>query len=374
MEIYRAPGELCSRFPGMAAMVELYGVSKEFGGVTALYPTDLKILEGEFMTFLGPSGCGKTTCLRMIGGFEHPTTGEVWIGGRDVTPDPPYRRDVNQVFQSYALFPHLSVRENIAFGLKMKRLGRAEIRDRVDRVLALASLGELADRRPSQLSGGQRQRAALARAIVCEPKVLLLDEPLSALDAKLRTQMRSELKALQRRLGITFIFVTHDQDEALSMSDRVAVLNGGRIEQIGTVDEIYYRPATRFVAEFIGETNILEARIIARAANSLLCRLPGGIELAAPDGPHASEHSVLLSLRPEKIRLSPLPMNGPNVFAGLVEREVFKGAVDEIAVSIEGPASLLVMMPNDGARGFEPHGGDRVYCQILPEDINLIAP
>ena len=246
-------------------MVELRKVSKRFGSFTALEEVSFDIAEGEFMTFLGPSGCGKTTCLRLISGFENPSTGEVFIAGKNVTHDPPYRRSVNQVFQSYALFPHLSVYENISFGLRMKKLAASDIKRRVDRVVEMTSLQEFADRKPAQLSGGQRQRVALARAVVCEPKVLLLDEPLSALDAKLRTQMRSELKQLQKRLGITFIFVTHDQEEALTMSDRIAVISCGRVEQIGTVNEIYYQPATRFVATFIGETNIVEAEIVDKA-------------------------------------------------------------------------------------------------------------
>ena len=249
----------------MAAMVQLCNISKRFGSFTALEEVSFEIAEGEFMTFLGPSGCGKTTCLRLISGFDTPSTGEVFIAGQNVTHDPPYRRSVNQVFQSYALFPHLSVYENISFGLRMKKLAAADIKKRVDRVVEMTSLQEFVSRKPAQLSGGQRQRVALARAIVCEPKVLLLDEPFSALDAKLRTQMSVELKQLQKRLGITFIFVTHDQEEALTMSDRIAVISSGRVEQIGTVNEIYYRPASRFVATFIGETNIVEAEIVAGA-------------------------------------------------------------------------------------------------------------
>ncbi|HRJ72284.1 MAG TPA: ABC transporter ATP-binding protein, partial [Terrimicrobiaceae bacterium] len=262
----------------MAAMVELRGVSKVFGAFTALQEVSFAIPEGEFMTFLGPSGCGKTTCLRLISGFDLPSTGEIRIGGKDVTFDPPYRRDVNQVFQSYALFPHLNIAENIAFGLRMKKVPAVEIKKRVDRVVEMTALGAFVDRKPAQLSGGQRQRVALARAIVCEPKVLLLDEPLSALDAKLRVQMRTELKQLQKRLGITFIFVTHDQEEALTMSDRVAVLSAGRVEQIGTVNEIYYQPATRFVATFIGETNIVEAQVLGADRGFVRCRLEGGLQ------------------------------------------------------------------------------------------------
>ncbi|HEU4678970.1 MAG TPA: ABC transporter ATP-binding protein [Terrimicrobiaceae bacterium] len=357
----------------MASMVELHKVSKRFGNFTALEEVTFDIAEGEFMTFLGPSGCGKTTCLRLISGFETPSTGEILIGGRNVTHDPPYRRDVNQVFQSYALFPHLSVYENISFGLRMKKLAAPEIKKRVDRVVEMTSLHEFADRKPAQLSGGQRQRVALARAIVCEPKVLLLDEPLSALDAKLRTQMRSELKQLQKRLGITFIFVTHDQEEALTMSDRVAVISSGHVEQIGTVDEIYYKPATRFVATFIGETNIVEAGIIGREADLVRCRIEGGLELQVKADPTRSSDGLLLSLRPEKIRLSRTASSGLNVFSGRILSEVFKGAVDDLTVVVAGGLELRALIANDGQQEFDFHEGEEVFCRIQPEDINVVS-
>jgi len=357
----------------MASMVELRNVSKRFGNFTALEEVSFDIAEGEFMTFLGPSGCGKTTCLRLISGFETPSTGEIFIGGRKVTHDPPYRRDVNQVFQSYALFPHLSVYENISFGLRMKKLAAPEIKKRVDGVVEMTSLREFANRKPAQLSGGQRQRVALARAIVCEPKVLLLDEPLSALDAKLRTQMRSELKQLQKRLGITFIFVTHDQEEALTMSDRVAVISSGRVEQIGSVDEIYYKPATRFVATFIGETNIVEAEIIGTEADLVRCRIEGGLELRVKAGTTRPSDGLLLSLRPEKIRLHRTPSSGPNVFAGRILSEVFKGAVDDLTVVVAGGLELRALIANDGQQEFDFHEGEEVFCRIQPEDINVVS-
>lgn len=357
----------------MPGMVELRNVSKIFGTFTALQEVSFEIKEGEFMTFLGPSGCGKTTCLRLISGFDTPTTGEVLIGGKDVTFDPPYRRDVNQVFQSYALFPHLSIFENIAFGLRMKKVPSAEIKSRVDRVVEMTSLQQFVDRKPAQLSGGQRQRVALARAIVCEPKVLLLDEPLSALDAKLRTQMRLELKQLQKRLGITFIFVTHDQEEALTMSDRVAVLSAGRVEQIGTVNEIYYQPATRFVASFIGETNIVEADVIGRDNGLVRCRLEGGLELSVKDSSQAADGKTLLSLRPEKIRLTRQKPEGINVFPGRICLEIFKGAVDDLTVTVQGGLELGALLTNDGQQEFDFHEGEEVFCRIQPEDINAIA-
>ncbi len=357
----------------MPGMVELRNVSKIFGSFIALQEVGFEIREGEFMTFLGPSGCGKTTCLRLISGFDTPTTGQVFIGGKDVTFDPPYRRDVNQVFQSYALFPHLSISENIAFGLRMKKVPASEIKRRVDRVVEMTSLGPFVDRKPAQLSGGQRQRVALARAIVCEPKVLLLDEPLSALDAKLRIQMRVELKQLQKRLGITFIFVTHDQEEALTMSDRVAVMSAGRVEQIGTVNEIYYQPATRFVATFIGETNIVEAEVLGRDNGLARCRLEGGLELSVKDSPLADSGKILLSLRPEKIRLMRRNPGGTNVFPGKICLEIFKGAVDDLTVTVQGGLELGALLTNDGQQEFDFHEGEDVFCRIQPEDINTIA-
>ena len=354
-------------------MVELRDVSKRFGTFEALKCANFEIKAGEFMTFLGPSGCGKTTCLRLISGFDTPTTGQVLIGGKDVTFDPPYRRDVNQVFQSYALFPHLSIYENIAFGLRMKKIAAAAIKTKVDRVIEMTALGQFIDRKPSQLSGGQRQRVALARAIVCEPKVLLLDEPLSALDAKLRTQMRIELKQLQKRLGITFIFVTHDQEEALTMSDRVAVLSAGRVEQIGTVNEIYYQPATRFVATFIGETNIVEATVLSRGNGLLRCRLEGGLELDVKDSPQATPENVLLSLRPERLRLSRASFEGRNVFPGRIAVEIFKGAVDDLTVIVQGGLELGACLTNDGQQEFDFHEGEEVFCRIQPEDISIVS-
>jgi len=357
--------------PPMPAMVELRNVSKTFGDFTALREVSFEIKEGEFMTFLGPSGCGKTTCLRLISGFDTPTTGEIMIGGENVTHNPPYRRDVNQVFQSYALFPHLSIYENIAFGLRMKKLAATEIRKKVDRVVEMTSLQQFTERKPAQLSGGQRQRVALARAIVCEPKVLLLDEPLSALDAKLRVQMRLELKQLQKRLGITFIFVTHDQEEALTMSDRIAVLNGGRVEQLGTANEIYYRPATRFVATFIGETNIVEAEVLNSHNGRLRCRLEGGLELDIAQPEDSPTGKILLSLRPEKIRLMKERPQGVNVFPGKICMEVFKGAVDDMTVTVQGGLELGALLPNHGEVDF--HEGEDVFCRIQPEDIHIVS-
>ena len=354
-------------------MVELRNVTKRFGAYEALKDASFEIRAGEFMTFLGPSGCGKTTCLRLISGFDTPTSGQIFLDGKDLTFEPPYRRDVNQVFQNYALFPHLTIYENIAFGLRMKKIPPAQIRERVDRVVKMTSLEDFTTRKPAQLSGGQRQRVALARAIVCEPKVLLLDEPLSALDAKLRTQMRVELKQLQKKLGITFIFVTHDQEEALTMSDRVAVLNAGRVEQIGTVNEIYYKPATRFVASFIGESNIVEAEILRSEGEFLHCRLEGGLELDVRTPKPPAHSQILLSLRPEKIRLTRENPGGRNSFPGTIEMEIFKGAVDDLTISVQGGLQLGAVLTNDGQAESDLHEGERVFARIQPEDIHIVA-
>ena len=266
----------------MSASIELDGVGKRYGTVTAVREVCLTIAAGEFLTLLGPSGCGKTTLLRMIAGFEAPTTGRILLGGEDITGIPPHRRPVNQVFQGYALFPHLSVRGNVAFGLRMRGVPPAELGRRVDDALALVSLEGLGERLPHELSGGQRQRVAVARAVVCRPQVLLLDEPFSALDAKLRQAMRAELQALQRRLGMTFVLVTHDQDEALALSDRIAVVNAGVLEQVGPPREIYHRPATAFVAAFVGHANLLPAERIRGSAGRIAVRLAGGLELDVP--------------------------------------------------------------------------------------------
>ena len=355
-------------------MVEVRDVTKRFGDFVALDNVSLDIAEGEFMTFLGPSGCGKTTCLRLISGFEQPTSGQILIGGRDVSNDPPYKRNVNQVFQSYALFPHLNVRENIAFGLRMKKLAPDVIAQKTEWAIGMTSLQGMEDRKPAQLSGGQRQRVALARAIVCEPQVLLLDEPLSALDAKLRTQMRAELKNLQKRLGITFIFVTHDQEEALSMSDRIAVMNKGRVEQIGTAAEIYHHPRTEFVASFIGETNIVEAEVLERQDGRLLCRLEGGVDLWIKGNSVDRGAKMLVSVRPEKIRLyreEPAPRE--NLFHGRISSEVFKGAVDDLTIVTDGGLELGALLTNEGAMGLDFHEGELVWCSIHPDDISLLT-
>jgi spermidine/putrescine transport system ATP-binding protein len=280
-----------SRSPAAAArtLVEVAGVTKAFGSgpgaVVALSAVSLSIFENEFFTLLGPSGCGKTTLLRLVAGFEHPSAGAIRLDGRDLTELPPHKRPVNTVFQSYALFPHMNVAENVAFGLARLGRPRAEIASRVAHVLSLVKLEALADRRPAQLSGGQQQRVALARALAPAPRLLLLDEPLSALDQKLRREMQGELKRLQRETGVTFVLVTHDQEEALAMSDRIAVMSTGRVLQIGGPAEVYDRPATRFVADFIGEANLLPAALLGRSGGTVAIR-PERVRLArAGDGP-----------------------------------------------------------------------------------------
>jgi putative spermidine/putrescine transport system ATP-binding protein len=303
------------------------GVRKVFGDVVAVDQVDLEVREGEFFSMLGPSGSGKTTCLRMIAGFEAPTEGAIQLGGRDVTRLAPYERDVNTVFQDYALFPHMTVLENVEYGLRVKKVPRAERRERADEALAMVQLSAFASRRPGQLSGGQRQRVALARALVNRPKVLLLDEPLGALDLKLRQAMQIELKEIQQRVGLTFIYVTHDQEEALTMSDRLAVFSHGRIEQVGSPAEVYERPATGFVAGFVGTSNVLSGDV-ARA-------------VAGSDEP--------FTVRPEKIRLAAPedPVSETECTAtGHVREVVYIGALTKYFVDLDGGGELVVFQQN----------------------------
>jgi putative spermidine/putrescine transport system ATP-binding protein len=312
----------------VSSAVSLRGVRKIFGDVTAVDGVDLEVRDGEFFAMLGPSGSGKTTVLRMIAGFETPTSGEVRLGGRDVTKLPPFERDVNTVFQDYALFPHMNVLANVEYGLKVKKVGRDERRERALQALETVRLKGFEKRKPGQLSGGQRQRVALARALVNRPKVLLLDEPLGALDLKLREEMQVELKAIQRQIGITFLFVTHDQEEALTMSDRIAVFNAGRIEQVGTPAEVYEKPASAFVAGFVGTSNLIEGQ----AALSVLGR----------DG--------VYSVRPEKLRVdidldAELP-EGEHSATGTVAEVVYAGAATRFVVDLDAGGRLVAMQQN----------------------------
>lgn len=339
--------------------IELRDVVKQFGDVKAVDHVSMEIRDGEFFSMLGPSGCGKTTTLRMIAGFEYPTQGEICLHGTSIGTTPPYQRNVNTVFQSYALFPHMTVAENVAFGLQMKKVPAAQIKQQVAEALELVRLTGLAERRPRQLSGGQQQRVALARALVNHPDVLLLDEPLGALDQKLRKEMQDELKRLQQRVGITFIFVTHDQEEALTMSDRIAVMSHGKVLQVGTPTEIYERPTGRFVADFIGETNFLEGKVEAlerehgshtasSAANSAAPQSDNGnqvIALRLGDGllvrgissrPLSPGANAVLSLRPEKARLSVAepPADIANHFKASVDTVSYIGSDTRIEVRV----------------------------------------
>jgi putative spermidine/putrescine transport system ATP-binding protein len=313
----------------MSVAIRLAGLRKEFGEVVAVDDLDLEIADGEFFSMLGPSGSGKTTVLRIVAGFERPTGGRVFLQGEDVTDAAPFERDVNTVFQDYALFPHLSVRENVEYGLRVKKVGRAERRKRAEEALETVRLPAFADRRPSQLSGGQRQRVALARALVNRPAVLLLDEPLGALDLKLRREMQIELKQIQRDVGITFVFVTHDQEEALTMSDRIAVFNDGRVEQVATPVELYEKPASRFVAGFVGTSNLVTGRLAH--------------ELGGHEGP--------FSIRPEKVHLS-APGEAPRgevTVPGVVVDVVYLGSATHSLVEVgdgSGAVRLTAMQQN----------------------------
>ncbi|MFM8617514.1 MAG: ABC transporter ATP-binding protein [Opitutaceae bacterium] len=357
----------------MSARVGLRRITKRFGAFEAVSDVSLEIKAGEFLTLLGPSGCGKTTLLRLIAGFEQPTAGSVWLEDAEVTHLPPYRRPVNQVFQSYALFPHLDVAGNVGFGLRMQGVAAPEARRRVEEAIALVSLAGLESRRPHQLSGGQRQRVALARALVCRPQVLLLDEPLSALDAKLRVQMQLELKRLQRQLGLTFVFVTHDQEEALTMSDRIAVVNRGRIEQLGTPHEVYHRPATAFAASFVGETNLLSAEPVESDGAALRVRLEGGLEISVPADrwPDGGGRALIL-IRPEKVHVSPRPPGEPGSFEARVEEEIFKGATDHLVLATRAGTRLRAVVANESAHGDILHAGDAVHCRLHADDIVVL--
>lgn len=318
----------------MKAIVELIEVNKFFGEAHIVKGLNLSVREGEFLTLLGPSGCGKTTTLRMIAGFEEASGGKILIEGQDMADKEPFQRDVNTVFQSYALFPHKTIFDNIAFGLKMKKVPKAEIRERVAEMLDLVQLNGYEHRMPHQLSGGQKQRVAIARALINKPRVLLLDEPLGALDLKLRKQMQVELKRLQKKLGITFIYVTHDQEEALTMSDRIAIMNAGVLEQLATPSEVYENPVSRFVADFIGESNILEATVDTAFEENLVLRTETGLCAGRNTG-FSRQEMVYLSIRPEKLKCSLTPVEGFSL-AGLVKEHIYIGA----------QVKTIVMMPN----------------------------
>jgi spermidine/putrescine transport system ATP-binding protein len=356
----------------MDPIVELRGVSKRYGAQVALEDFSLEVRRGEFLTLLGPSGSGKTTILRLVAGFEQPHAGQVLIDGRDAADLPPYRRNVNTVFQHYALFPHLDVFGNVAFGLEQKKLPKAEIRRRVRAMLELVELPGKEDRLPSQLSGGEKQRVALARALVLEPAVLLLDEPLAALDEKLRKQMQVELKRLRERLGIIFLFVTHDQQEALVMSDRVAVINRGRLEQVGSGEEIYESPRTRFVAEFMGIENFFEVTAAGKSGEWIRFEGPAGVALWAKDAGGVAEGSpATLAVRPEAVGLSlARPEPAPrNLLAGEVIEVIYEGGSRRWAVQLASGERLVVRESNSGNDWPAERNlrGAKVYLSWEPE-------
>jgi spermidine/putrescine transport system ATP-binding protein len=358
--------------------VRLDRVTKRFGDVVAVDDLSLDISEGEFFSMLGPSGCGKTTTLRMIGGFEDPSAGTVYLAGRDVTDLPPYRRDVNTVFQSYALFPHLNVYENVAFGLRRRKVDRADIDKRVKAAMKLVDLQGFEERKPPQMSGGQQQRVALARALVNEPKVLLLDEPLGALDLKLRKQMQLELKRIQQEVGITFIYVTHDQEEAMTMSNRLAVMRVGHIEQLGAPEEVYEHPATEFVAGFLGASNMIEGEIKDSNNGDTRVLLSTGSTVVVPSArvPLNGGSRVKVGVRPEKISIrregGDVPA-GSNSVGGLVRMSTYIGVSHQYKVEGPGGTLLTVYVQNLGAES-APSPGERVVLSWMPEHTFAVTP
>jgi spermidine/putrescine transport system ATP-binding protein len=356
--------------------IEFTGVHKDFLShgdvVAAVKPMDLAIAQGEFFSLLGPSGCGKTTTMRMIAGFEDPTGGKVYLDGRDVTGVSPNKRDVNMVFQSYALFPHLNTYQNVAFGLERKKVAKGEIRRRVAEILEIVSLTGMEKRAPKEMSGGQQQRVALARALVNRPRALLLDEPLGALDLKLRQQMQVELKRIQREVGITFVYVTHDQGEALTMSDRIAVMNAGVIEQLGRPREIYERPASRFVAGFIGTSNLVEGRVERADGGYGVLRYDGGDRVVTPMPPAVHTGDRLeVSIRPEKIDLHrgtpPASATGGSVLSGVVTEVVYHGTATNYTVATSAGADFTVFDQNATDAEDLADRGDHVFLTWAPQ-------
>ena len=360
----------------MVPALELAQLVKRFGSITAVDRIDLVVPSGELVALLGPSGCGKTTTLRIVAGFERPDAGRVCIQGVDVTAAPPYRRDTGMVFQHYALFPHMTVRENVGFGLRMRGVDRGEAEARVREALALVSLSGLEGRYPRQLSGGQQQRVALARALVIRPQMLLLDEPLSSLDAKLRQEMRLEVRAIQRRVGITALFVTHDQEEALSLADRVAVINQGRVEQVGTPVEVYERPRTAFVAGFIGQSNFFRGEIAEAAADGGLGVLRGedGRLFHASNPLHLTARSpALLAVKDQRVRLRSTQSSAAlNSLAATVESVSYLGTAVQY-VCRAGERSVVALVGNDGRQSLLSAQA-RVWIEWDPDDAVLLPP
>jgi spermidine/putrescine transport system ATP-binding protein len=341
-------------------MVKLTNIVKSFdeGNVEALKSISLDICEGEFLTILGPSGCGKTTTLRIVAGFEQPSSGSVLIDNEEVATKAPYERNVNTVFQSYALFPHMNIFDNIAFGLNLKKVPKEEIKNRVKKMLKTVQMEGYENRMPDQLSGGQKQRVAIARAIINNPKVLLLDEPLGALDLKLRKQMQVELKHLQQKLGITFVYVTHDQEEALTMSDRICVMNKGQIEQLGTPDEIYERPRTKFVADFIGETNLFEGKTLHVDNEKAMIELNDGQQVCINDNNLVKGESVCFAVRPERLKLKAAPESGDSWIKARLKERIYIGSALRTILTLSTGKNITVN---------EPAGENYVFSSENPE-------
>jgi spermidine/putrescine transport system ATP-binding protein len=350
----------------VAGDVKLIELVKQFADVTAVDGIEVEMPGGEFFSLLGPSGCGKTTTLRMIAGFEQPTSGRILLDGVDVAMTPPHKRNVNTVFQSYALFPHLNVADNVAFGLRRAKRPKDEVRRRVAQALELVQLSGLERRKPSQLSGGQQQRVALARALVLNPAVLLLDEPLGALDAKLRKALQIELKALQQEVGITFVYVTHDQEEALTMSDRIAVMSGGRVEQVGGPREIYEEPQSAFVADFLGISNLMAATARGPERDGRCLVDLDGFELLASRGDTSVRGAAKVVIRPERVRLEPQGTTGENRLPGMLERVVYLGNSIQLIVRLATGETLQALVPNDGSPLAWERGAP--ICAHLPSD------
>jgi spermidine/putrescine transport system ATP-binding protein len=329
------------------SMVKLTNVVKKFddGNIEALKSISLDIHEGEFLTILGPSGCGKTTTLRIVAGFEQSTSGSVLIDDEEVSSKAPYERNVNTVFQSYALFPHMNIFDNIAFGLSLKKLPKDEIKNRVKKMLKTVQMEGYENRMPDQLSGGQKQRVAIARAIINNPKVLLLDEPLGALDLKLRKQMQVELKHLQQKLGITFVYVTHDQEEALTMSDRICVMNKGQIEQLGTPDEIYERPKTKFVADFIGETNLFEGKVVTAESEQALIELSDNQQVSITNNSLTNGESICFAIRPERLKLKSSPENSDSWIKANLKERIYIGSSLKTVLTLNNGKNITVNEP-----------------------------
>jgi spermidine/putrescine transport system ATP-binding protein len=351
--------------------VQLVDLVKRFGDVEAVAGVNLQMPSGEFFSLLGPSGCGKTTTLRMIAGFERPNEGQILLDGVDMAQTPPHKRNVNTVFQNYALFPHLSVEDNVGFGLTYQNVSKKEATEKIGHALELVQLSGYGKRRPSQLSGGQQQRVALARALILNPAVLLMDEPLGALDAKLRKRLQIELKALQEEVGITFIYVTHDQEEALTMSDRIAVMSHGRVEQVGSPTEIYEEPSTAYVADFLGVSNLMQAKANGRGEGG--CRVSlGDFELVAGNGEEDTLGDAKIVIRPERVHLEGQGTSGENRVPGMVERVVYVGSVMQIIVNLAPGQRIQAWVQNTGD-GLPYESGTPVTAYLPREALRVLG-